>query len=419
MKCSVACLGLLLLVCGSTVAQNEDIDLESLISGLFTPPPPTTNQGIQPAGNTVTIRPVTNPNPNPVPQPRPVNVVNTCQGECVPYFLCNNNTINTDGSGLIDIRIDDAGNDPECQEYLETCCAAEDKITTPIVPPVVNPQTGCGFRNEDGAGFRISGDKDNEAQFGEFPWMMAILREERVGTGQPLNTYQCGGSLIHESVVLTAAHCVADKVATTLKVRAGEWDTQTRNELYVDQNREVVRMIVHPQYTKSNLVNDVALLFLAQPFEKEPHISTVCLPPQDTNFDRSNCVASGWGKDVFGRDGKYQVILKKVEMPMVNFNQCQNSLRTTRLGRRFQLSPTFVCAGGEVGKDTCKGDGGSPLVCPIQNRPGQYYQSGIVAWGIGCGENQIPGVYVNVAKFRNWIDTEMRKANLNTQSYTA
>lgn len=68
--------------------------------------------------------------------------------------------------------------------------------------------------------------------------------------------------------------------------------------------------------------------------------------------------------------------------------------------------------------DTCKGDGGSPLVCPVNGKAGHYYQAGIVAWGIGCGEHGTPGVYVNVAKFRNWIDQEIQLKSYNAQSYS-
>ena len=89
----------------------------------------------------------------------------------------------------------------------------------------------------------------------------------------------------------------------------------------------------------------------------------------------------GWGKDLFGKEGKYQTILKKIELPTVPFAKCQDSLRKTRLGRRFILHESFMCAGGEIGKDACKGDGGSPLVCPVDGKPGHYYQAGIVAWG--------------------------------------
>lgn len=103
------------------------------------------------------------------------------------------------------------------------------------------------------------------------------------------------------------------------------------------------------------------------------------------------------------------MILKRVELPVVPFDRCQNKLRETRLGAHFDLHGSFICAGmytngirsqwnskaysvnemhfnrvvcilgGERGKDTCRGDGGSPLVCPIG--PRKYAQAGIVSWG--------------------------------------
>lgn len=61
------------------------------------------------------------------------------------------------------------------------------------------------------------------------------------------------------------------------------------------------------------------------------------------------------GKDKFGKDGLYQVILKRVELPIVPRDECQIKLRETRLGRHFILDESFLCAGGESGKDTCEG----------------------------------------------------------------
>lgn len=111
------------------------------------------------------------------------------------------------------------------------------------------------------------------------------------------------------------------------------------------------------------------------------------------------------------------MILKKIDLPIVPRDTCQQALRTTRLGKFFELHKSFICAGGEAGKDTCKGDGGSPLVCPIEGEEERYIQAGIVAWGIGCGDNQIPGVYVNVASFRHWIDEQMSLQGLETKYY--
>lgn len=126
----------------------------------------------------------------------------------------------------------------------------------------------------------------------------------------------------------------------------------------------------------------------------------------------------GWGKNDFGKDGQYQVILKKIDLPVVGFGQCQASLRTTRLGQYFKLHNSFMCAGGEAGRDTCRGDGGSPLVCPSQLDPKRYYQAGIVSWGIGCGETGIPGVYADVGKFRNWIDLQLNNFGIDSSAYT-
>merc|ERR1712226_1818850 len=84
--------------------------------------------------------------------------------------------------------------------------------------------------------------------------------------------------------------------------------------------------------------------------------------------------------------------------------ECQDKLRSTRLGKKFKLDDSFVCAGGINGKDTCKGDGGSPLVCPSQADPNTYIQAGIVAWGVGCGEDGTPGVYADVSQASCWID---------------
>lgn len=64
------------------------------------------------------------------------------------------------------------------------------------------------------------------------------------------------------------------------------------------------------------------------------------------------------------------------------------------------------------------GDGGSPLICPVPDEVDYYYQTGIVSWGIECGREGIPGVYVNIAKFRDWIDNEMTHLGYGTKSYT-
>lgn len=230
----------------------------------------------------------------------------------------------------------------QCPDDGKVCCARDDNLER-LAP------SGCGIRNKNGVGFQVV-DSLDEAQFGEFPWMMALMENKDSN-----RSYICGASLLHPSVILTAAHCVNSWEVADLKAIAGEWDTQTTNEILPMTEHGVARKIVHAEFGPANLFNDVALLVLDTPVELGAHINTICLPPQNFKFDEKVCFASGWGAKKFGRDGAYRVNLKKIELPVVGAKKCQDSLRTTKLGARFKLNPSFMCAGGEANVDTCTG----------------------------------------------------------------
>ncbi|XP_052893903.1 phenoloxidase-activating factor 2-like [Anopheles moucheti] len=350
------------------------------------------------------------------PTVRPQTLL-TAQGErctCVPYFTCQPQPEFAEQNKFNEINVN--YNPESCQDVLDVCCRDVDSLVVPMnnTPgelPVGRPR-GCGLRNIGGIDFTLTGNFNNEAGFGEFPWTVAIVKVQD-------GSSSCGGSLIHPNLVLTGAHCVQGFRQGQLKVRAGEWDTQTTKERLPYQERMVTRVNSHPDFNPRSLASDIAILELEQPIQPAEHINVVCLPSVNFDTRRTDCFASGWGKHQFGKAGRYSVIMKKVPLPLVPSSTCERQLQATRLSSRFRLHQTFICAGGERGVDTCEGDGGAPLVCPIgaasENR---YAQVGSVAWGIGC-HDAVPGVYTNIILFRSWIDNVVRTLGFDTTVYDA
>ncbi|XP_013172611.1 PREDICTED: uncharacterized protein LOC106121472 [Papilio xuthus] len=278
-----------------------------------------------------------------------------------------------------------------CQQN-QVCCRR------PLRPQASN-RGQCGIRHSQGINGRIKTPSyiDGDSEFGEYPWQAAILKKD-----PKESVYVCGGTLIDGLHIMTAAHCVKSYKGFELRVRLGEWDVNHDVEFYPYIERDVVSVHVHPTYYAGTLDNDLAILKLEHPVDwtKYPHISPACLPDKYTEYAGQRCWTTGWGKDAFGDYGKYQNILKEVDVPILAHGQCQQQLKQTRLGYNYELNPGFICAGGEEGKDACKGDGGGPLVC---ERSGTWQLVGVVSWGIGCGQPGVPGVYVKVAHYLDWI----------------
>ncbi|XP_059056441.1 phenoloxidase-activating factor 2-like [Achroia grisella] len=338
-------------------------------------------------------------------------------GTCEHYYKCNY------PAEVYEAQIDIHVPDDECESYLDVCCEPANLLPDPVTAAPVKKEleTKCGMYNKDGVGFRITlNSNQEEAQFGEFPWMVAIIKiepvDEKIPEGQKKETYIEAGSLIHPQVVLTGANFVATD--QKLIVRAGEWDTQTTKEIYPHQDRDVEKVEIHKDYNKKSLFYNIAVLFLSAPMELVPNVGVACLPPSNLRAEAgTRCLSAGWGKDKYGKEGTYQVILKKVQVPVVDHDTCQTQLRKTRLGRRFILHSSFMCAGGEE-RSTCSQDAGAPLVCPIQHEEGRYMQFGIMAWSITCSSDIAPSAYVDVANLRDWIDDKVVGRGFDPSVYT-
>ncbi|XP_062140055.1 phenoloxidase-activating factor 2-like [Drosophila sulfurigaster albostrigata] len=322
---------------------------------------------------------------------------------CAPLWKCSNNSEIT--FGKIDSLYRVSVTNP-CESH-QSCCREEFIRELPQLPP---HDFACGRRNVES--MHVENQSTSKlTDFAEFPWVVAIFLSEQTN----LN-FIGGGSILSPNVVLTAAHIVCDRATQDLRIRAGEWDTQSVEERFEHQEREVLVKICHEKYDSGTMFNDIAVLNLRTPLEFAKHIMPICLPRQFEFPNIERCFVAGWGKEKFTSDTTRN-ILRKVDLPILDNRRCQRKFRRTRLGRYFRLDESFLCAGGEKNLDSCTGDGGSPLFCPLVDHPGQYYQIGIVSWGLNCNYPNVPSAYANISHQLNWIHGVLKGLGQNVNYF--
>uniref|UniRef100_A0A670JFF8 Peptidase S1 domain-containing protein n=1 Tax=Podarcis muralis TaxID=64176 RepID=A0A670JFF8_PODMU len=202
-------------------------------------------------------------------------------------------------------------------------------------------------------------------------------------------TYTCGGTLIADSWVVTAAHCYGGNII----VRLGKHNLAVREE--GEQTRRVVRYFRHPRFDPRTLNNDVMMLKLERPVPFTQNLHPLELP-RGCSAPGTECLVSGWGT----------LTTPQGTPTFPNILQCGNvriiSSETCSASYPNSITNGMVCAGvPEGGVDSCQGDSGGPLVCNQQ-------LEGIVSWGLEkCAQPNRPGVYSRVCKYVNWIQQIM------------
>ncbi|XP_049871206.1 serine protease hepsin-like [Pectinophora gossypiella] len=239
----------------------------------------------------------------------------------------------------------------------------------------------CGERNEVS---RIVGGE--EAGVDEFPWMAKLTYFKR---------FYCGGMLINDRYVLTAAHCVKGFMWFMIKVTFGEHNRC--NATVRPETRFVLRAISN-KFSLSNFDNDIALLRLNERVPISDAIKPICLPTNNKNlYVGVKAVASGWG--TLTEEGKVSCTLQEVEVPVMSNQECRNTKYTASM-----ITDNMLCAGfPKTGqKDSCQGDSGGPLITERQHDK-RYELIGVVSWGNGCARVGYPGVYTRVTNYIDWI----------------
>ncbi|XP_055641026.1 serine protease filzig [Toxorhynchites rutilus septentrionalis] len=249
----------------------------------------------------------------------------------------------------------------------------------------------CGQRPLMKSG-RVVGGK--AATFGEWPWQVLVREATWLGL---FTKNKCGGVLISNSHVITAAHCQPGFLASLVAV-FGEFDISSDLEAKRSVTKNVKRVIVHRQYDAATFENDLAILELESPIHYDVHIVPICMPSDEADFTGRMATVTGWGRLTYG--GGVPSVLQEVQVPVIENSVCQEMFHMA--GHNKKILPSFVCAGYANGKrDSCEGDSGGPLV--LQRPDGRYELVGTVSHGIRCAAPYLPGVYMRTTFYKPWL----------------
>ncbi|KAL7646378.1 UNVERIFIED_CONTAM: hypothetical protein RMT77_003291 [Armadillidium vulgare] len=252
----------------------------------------------------------------------------------------------------------------------------------------------CGSRNYlEG---RIVGGEKAEAQ--EFPWHVVLYTKK--------DKQYCGGSIINNMYILTAAHCFKNSVdgkniyythARDILIFGGSNDFPKMLKDYTEGKKQYVRqplyVILHQFFDPFTYNNDIALIKLFETFtEYSYEILPICLPPIGPLFEDEDSIVSGFGAE--RNFGPLVGDSRKTSVQVFRNKKCQKMWH-----QRFQKD-LMICAASR-GRDACDGDSGGALVKRINSS--RYIQIGIVSFGKRCGVYIYPGVYTRVNRYVTWI----------------
>ncbi|XP_050033995.2 uncharacterized protein [Dermacentor andersoni] len=255
------------------------------------------------------------------------------------------------------------------------------KPLPPVPPGLAQLTKSCGLNFKT----RIVGG--TIAKPDDWTWMAALLRKAD-------DDQFCGGALISDRYVITAAHCTQGLRPQNITVRLGEYDFKQNTTSRLPRDFNVSRIRQHPEFRKDTYQNDIALLRMSRRVRFSENIRPICLPKSpDESFLGKLATVVGWGTLSFG--GPSSSILRQVSLPVWDNTECKTKFTQA-------IPKIFLCAGTrEGGQDACQGDSGGPLM--VEGESTQWTLIGVVSWGIKCAEKGLPGVYTRITEFLGWI----------------
>ncbi|XP_011501375.1 PREDICTED: trypsin-1-like [Ceratosolen solmsi marchali] len=239
---------------------------------------------------------------------------------------------------------------------------------------------------------RVVGGSD--ASKGEFPHQISLQWGY-----PPVLRHLCGGSILNNEWILTAAHCPL-AVSGNLYVKAGKHLIHSVEQS--EQDSKVEKIFVHEKYPSGVSPYDIALLKLKTPFVFDNFTQPIRLPQKNKSVN-GEVILSGWGSTSNSSIPSMPNTLQKVALSIVDLNTCREALES--LIGWTPLHATNICTGPLTENlSACSGDSGGPLI--KSESDGSTEVIGIVSWGIiPCGTIGAPSVYTRVSAYIDWIES--------------